>query len=68
MRIVDLTSDVESAIELLQQAAMLPLGYQDSCRDLAPEEVCAHVAKLAQLGRLASTLSELALDTLTEEN
>lgn len=67
MRIVDLTDAVETGIETLQQAAIMPMNYRESCGDLVPEELCAHVSKLAQLIRLASTLSELALDTLTEE-
>lgn len=67
MRVVDLTGDVETAIEQLQLAASMPGNYMASCGDLAPEELCVHISKLAQLARLASTLSELALDTLTEE-
>lgn len=67
MRIVDLTSGVEEAIELLQSAAIAQHNYTLSCGDLLPEELCNHISRLAQLSRLASTLAELAADTLAEE-
>ncbi len=67
MRIVDLTDSVSEAVELLQTAAIARANYIESCGDLLPEELCLHISKLAQLSRLASTLAELAADTLAEE-
>lgn len=67
MRIVDLTESLEESVELLQSAAIARGNYVQSCSDLLPEELCAHISRLCQLSRLASTLAELAADTLAEE-
>ena len=67
MRIIDLTDGVAEAVEMLQTAAIARANYTDSCSDLLPEELCAHISSLCQLARLASTLAELAADTLSEE-
>lgn len=67
MRIVDLTEEVQSAIETLQEALSNPGSLQNSCYDLTPEELLAYISKLCQLSRLASTVAELAADTLSEE-
>lgn len=68
MRIIDLTDSLEETVELLQQAAIAAPNYMLSCGDLLPEELCAHISRLAQIARLASTLAELAADTLAQEN
>lgn len=67
MRIVDLSEAVVESAETLQAAAIMPGNYMASCGDLAPEELCEHIAQLARLARLANTLMELGLSTLTEE-
>ena len=66
MRVVDLTDTVAECSETLLQAAIAQSNYRDSCGDLLPEELCQHISKLCELARLASTLAELASDTLAE--
>ena len=67
MRIVDLSGTVAETIETLREAASRPSHYGNSCGDLAPEELCLHISRLLELSRLATTLGELAVTTLTEE-
>ncbi len=67
MRIFDLTQTVAEATEVLQTAAAARSAYQQSCRLITPEEVCAHMSALNRLSRLASTLAELAADELAED-
>lgn len=68
MRPVDLTDSLTDTIELLTQTAIARGAYIEACGDLLPEELCAHITHLCQLSRLASTLAELAADTLAEES
>lgn len=67
MRVVDLTDTLSEMVEVLQSAAIARGNYVQSCGDLLPEELCQHISRLAQVSRLASTLAELAADTLAEE-
>lgn len=66
-RIVDLDDAVNAASETLSQVALHPVSFVESCGDLLPEEVCRYAADLMQLARLASTLAELAVDSLAED-
>lgn len=66
-RLADLTETVVETIETLRSAATMPSHYIESCGDLAPEELCTQASRLMELARLASTLAELAIDTLAEE-
>lgn len=67
MRPIDLSDGLDEAIELLQTTAIAHQNYTDACGDLLPEELCQHISKLSQLARLASTLAEIASDTLAVE-
>ncbi len=68
MRVADLIQTIEETTEVLQSAAIARSAYVESCGDLLPEELVAHIGKLCTLTRLASTLAELAADTLAEES